>query len=90
MGQSTGSTSTVHHCEFDGCSNDVVCVEVYVRYRRESLYEGHRLFCATHAVSEGIRLRDNCMCDTVHGELQELAPLDMGGSVAADICRSYQ
>ena len=90
MGQSTGSTGNVYHCFFDGCRNDVVCVEVYHSYRREPIHAEHSGICASHAMREGIRILAHCMCDTVYDQLPALAPVDMGESVTADICRSYQ
>jgi len=77
--------SDLHLCFFDGCSNDVVCVEVYVRYRREPIHVEHSGICATHAVSEGIRILDNCVCSEGNDQLPALAQMDMDRAIADNL-----
>ena len=81
------TSDNVRLCFFTGCDNDVVCIEVYVRYRREPIHVEHSGLCATHAVSEGIRILDHCECSTVHDIVSTMAPMDMDRAVADNLRR---
>jgi hypothetical protein len=77
-------------CVIDGCSDDVVCFEVYIRHRREPLYEVHRDICAKHAVSEGFRIGFDCDHDTPEYASTLDADSVLDSAVLADLMRSYQ
>ena len=90
MEQSTGRTYGIRSCIIDGCRNDVVCIEVHVRYRREPIHEIHSTICATHAVGEGLRVAFDCDRHPFDREFQELAQVDMVPTCIHDINCSYQ
>ena len=90
MAHSDTRIDDVRSCVIDGCSNDVVCVEVYVRHRRQPLHAIHRLICTTHAVSEGIGTLDDHVCDeTIDAYIMDESR-DLERAMSDDISRSYQ
>ena len=86
----SGISLNVYSCLVDGCSNDLVCIEVHIRNRREPLYVGHRQFCTTHAVSQGIRILGDHVCDAREHEAKMDEAYDMERTVSDDINSSYQ
>ena len=69
-------------CIVDGCSLDVVCLDVHIRYRREPIASIHSTVCATHAVSEGLRVGYHCDSHSQDTASTE-AEVDMDWDVAA-------
>ena len=90
MDQSTGRTYGIRSCVIDGCRNDVVCLEVYIRNRREPLHEIHSRVCATHAISEGFRVAMHCDSHAFDIPFDTDEAFYVDGAIVDDIRRSFE